>query len=480
MEPTSEELKAMTAVGALCEIADLGGTDRESFLKILGATDTTKTIVIANIPEAMWDKAVADWKLADGAAPSMVQQAAAGYVGTLARLAAGKAATRSQEERIKKLEEDVVHAKATIPVAASASSGLIKLSSVVDQGFAVEKEVAPMTEDEFNEYYKVYRDKMGNDPRPEEDITIEQLTGLRALFRSGAAPYVDLSIWGPFGARTQRRLKMAGVTLGSDGTIQQVQMPGPPNVESWQEGFGVFRTGCIMLDQISIATLGMWSQMVVDYSHRYGPRVWPLVYQAEVRARSELLTRTKRAGIEAKAQATAAGGVHPFNTAVPWEWVFNQAANNDKFWRKELEDKALLVVAKISGAEEGVEGDAPTSGAPPLKQVQHLAHPPQPASDRQTKRQKTGGRAHKVGDDGLLTHNRAGTRLCAAYQRGECPESGHRYNTACPRDRSLRHQCAKCLQPGHGASSCTGQAAGEPSRKKGSGKGAKGKGAKSY
>ena len=278
---------ALTTAGTLCDYADLKGEDQASFLKVLGATAATRTVILASIPVVTWDAAVKKWRIGNGVSteeePSMVQQATAGYVGTLARQAAGI-------ETIQQLKEELAKAKAA-PTSSTTSTtstgiGLIKLSSVVDQGSAADREVQPMTEEEMDAYYRAYRDKMGHDPRPEEDITLEQLTGLRALFRSGVAPYVDLSIWGPFGARTQRKLKMAGLNIGADGVLTQVQVPGPPNVESWLEGFGVFRTGCIMLGEVSIATLGMWMQMVVDYSARYGANAWPLIYQAEVRARS--------------------------------------------------------------------------------------------------------------------------------------------------------------------------------------------------
>ena len=195
-------------------------------------------------------------------------------------------------------------------------------------------------------YYAVYRKLMGHDPRPEEDITAEQLSGLKALFTSGAAPYVDLAIWGPFGQRTQRKLKLSGLVLGTDGVLQQVQLYGPPDVETWAAGFAVFRTGCIMLEEVSISTLALWSIMVSEYTARYGSAVWALIYQTEVRARSELLTRTKRAGATALAQSTAAGGSHSYNPNKPWDWVFREAAADVQFWRKELEEKALLILAK--------------------------------------------------------------------------------------------------------------------------------------
>ena len=62
------------------------------------------------------------------------------------------------------------------------------MSTIIDQGS--DREITPPVESEVDAYYAVYRKRMGHDPRPEEDITMEQLSGLKALFASGAAPYV--------------------------------------------------------------------------------------------------------------------------------------------------------------------------------------------------------------------------------------------------------------------------------------------------
>jgi hypothetical protein len=356
MEPSAQELENFKVAKDLCDWAELvddGEPDanpRLSFLKTLGATQATKVFLLAAIPEAAWNTAVEKWRIGE-LEPTPIQLASAGYVGIAARLAAGSAPTRAQREeqklneanlKEKELELELARTKASASGASSSSlNGMIKLATIIDQGS--EREVTPLVESEVDAYYAVYRKRMGHDPRPEEDITLEQLSGLKALFASGSAPYVDLAIWGPFGQRTQRKLKLSGLILGTDGVLQQVQIFGPPNVESWAAGFAVFRTGCIMLEEVSLSTLALWSTMIAEYSSRYGNAIWALLYQTEVRARSELLTRTKRAGAAARLQATAAGGTHPFVPEKPWDWVFREAAADGQFWRKELEEKALCV-----------------------------------------------------------------------------------------------------------------------------------------
>ena len=61
-------------------------------------------------------------------------------------------------------------------------------------------------------------------------------------------------------------------------------------------------------------------------------------------------------------------------------------------------------------------------------------------------------REHRLGDDGLFTHNRRGSELCKLYQSGECVETDRR--GFCARNPQRRHQCAKCLNESHGANRC--------------------------
>ena len=413
---------------------------------------------------------MSEWQIGNEK-PTPIQLASAGYFGIAARLDAGIVPTRAQREQQKQNEMELELARAkAVPISAPSSSGLIKMSTIIDQ--ASDREVAPLGESEVEAYYAVYRKLMGHDPRPEEDITAEQLSGLKALFTSGAAPYVDLAIWGPFGQRTQRKLKLSGLVLGTDGVLQQVQLYGPPDVETWAAGFAVFRTGCIMLEEVSISTLALWSTMVSEYIARYGSAVWALIYQTEVRARSELLTRTKRAGATALAQATAAGGSHSYNPNKPWDWVFREAAADVQFWRKELEEKALLILAKISKPLDSVEGDALTSSQPGPKRPRDLGAKYSSAPPPHKKRDFE--RVHRTTADGTASHNRRGLELCAAFQKNECGDALR--DGICPRNPQHRHQCARCLLLGHGLNDCKGKPVVDNTyNRKGKGKG-KGRG----
>ena len=154
-----------------------------------------------------------------------------------------------------------------------------------------------------------------------------------------------------------------------------------------------------MLQQITPSTLDLWQKMITDYSCRYGTTIWALLYQTEVRARSELLTRTKRAAATARDLAITAGGTHPYDPASPWDFVFRQAVMDGQFWRRDLEENALLILAKVSRTMEHVEGDVLTTSLPPAKRLRELEgqlQQPPPPKPREYNRDRGFHKTHQV------------------------------------------------------------------------------------
>jgi hypothetical protein len=109
MEPTTQELEGMKTVQDLCEYADLedagelADNPRLSFLKVLGAKPTTKTMLVANISKDAWDIAMNKWQIS-GEAPSPIQLSSAGMVGITARLAAGITPTQAKAAELREHE----------------------------------------------------------------------------------------------------------------------------------------------------------------------------------------------------------------------------------------------------------------------------------------------------------------------------------------------------------------------------------------
>ena len=77
----------------------------------------------------------------------------------------------------------------------------------------------------------------GTDPRPEEECTGEQLTGVDFLLKRDCAPYVDFGVWGPDRHRLLEKLRTTGLQLHASGVLKNIELSGPPDVETLPESF---------------------------------------------------------------------------------------------------------------------------------------------------------------------------------------------------------------------------------------------------
>ena len=138
-----------------------------------------------------------------------------------------------------------------------------------------------------------------------------------------------------------------------------------------------------------------------------------------------------------------------------------------------------MLMAKLTSTAAVIDGDAPIAApasAMPGGALPHgertrpldTSHNNQPPSHRAPKRKVPP--AHHADATGLMTHNRAGKRLCVNYIAGNCNQGA-----SCPD----AHQCSRCLQPQGNCStpgSCSAQLRASRNFTPRSGKGGKGKG----
>eukprot|EP00971_Amphidinium_carterae_P287046 5698148-Amphidinium_carterae.1 len=82
--------------------------------------------------------------------------------------------------------------------------------------------------------------------------------------------------------------------MGQDGTLIKHEVLGPQNFNAWEASFKVLRTALIELDVVKPSHLGQYRDLIWRFVQRYQPAVWPLIYQADVRARREQLERIRR------------------------------------------------------------------------------------------------------------------------------------------------------------------------------------------
>lgn len=451
MDPTAAEIAGFSNVGQVAAWAGLRGavddaaTEAGSLLLHLDIQGTEHYRVLAAYSREDWEHLINAWRQ-DDKEPSPGSLARARLLGRAARLAANVPDAPPTAT--------VVTATAPEPgpvtsTAVALPTRQLKYSLIVNQASDESRPVLGLTE--IAEAYRRYEDKLGAQPPPHEECTAEQLSAVHALLADGVPPYVDMAVWGPFGNRLMRKLVLTGLQLMPNGTLEKIELKGPPTFEKWLESYRLLKTALISFEAVSPAKLDRYADLLTRYVQRYSPAVWHIIYQADVRTRLEHMERLRRLGQKAATDATAAGGAHPFDRLKPWEWVWGAAVDDSSWWRVELEEPALLVLTRTSSLARVIDHDADVeggTGGAPTRRTRTTA-PPRREQERRSK-------VHRV-SDGLYTANRADTKLCSAYQKGECDMRPGR----CPRGHGA-HQCTKCLGQ-HPSKDCS-QAPKQPSQ----------------
>ena len=109
---------------------------------------------------------------------------------------------------------------------------LNQLSQFIDQGRDVE--VSHVDAETSNELRRNYVGTFGDNPMDNAVVTDAQLTALHHVVACGFPPYTDFGVCGPFGTRTERRMKFKSRTLDAAGNWIQHEAPGPDCIESWR------------------------------------------------------------------------------------------------------------------------------------------------------------------------------------------------------------------------------------------------------
>ena len=474
MDIQDADLPNLQAFSQLCTRVSLTAEVKNALATVIGATDATPAAVIANIAEADW-KDIADRQVkipvsgtADRA-PTIVERSQIGLVWTTAQYAVLRLPSIEQREKDKLAKEAhaIAVAKASGPTVTPSSSTAIvptrtfSAETVLDQSDK-KTEFKSLTADEVLACYRQYNKKLGSGsasappvtPHPDEEPTVDQLSGIKALTESGAPPYADFAIFGPHANRLKKKIAMNGFVMARDGTFHLTELKGPSNFTEWKDSYAIFKTCCIMLDIMSPAALDNYADHVSRLNMKYGESVWLILYQTDVRARSEHVERIRRRGAEDEDKAKRTGGTSEYDPAKPWEYVYRHLVLDSKLWEEEFTSTALLVRSHIDRLNEHlgpeVDAEASRSSRPSGSRREPEGEPvPPPRGDGGGKRKKAErdiSQGSRRGPDGLYTTNRSGTQLCRSYQDGSCKEHAMVSGLPmCARNKRLAHQCAKCL-----------------------------------
>ena len=421
----------VTTVALLFEWAQLDGVASAPLMEALGLQESDHPRVLANVSAEDWDRALAAWRV--GESPATPAQRSKAVVARGAAVPPQAPPAQAPSTQVPPVQTGA----AAAPGAASAL-GTFALNTVTNQASDVVMKV--LDGDELKAACSNYKIIFGIHPPPEEELTAEQLTAVKKVLDVDMAPYVDFSVWGPFGNRMVRKLKLHGHTFSSEGTFVPVEVAGPPSFDFWARSYQCLRTALISWKAVDLGRLDLYAGMVKRYVTRYGPTVWLQIYQAEVRCRSDHMERVRRRGEEERAAALGAGGAHPMDPLRPWNWVWGEVLKDADFWRIELEEPALLTLNRALG--QAPVGDAAVSSAPKrFLNVGASAAPPQKLA-----------KVHDV-DGNVFRSSRKAKKLCEAFNQGACPHSPT--STVCPKNRAEVHQCSRCLETTHGMHACT-------------------------
>jgi len=348
-----------------------------------------------------------------------------------------------------------------LPVASSGSAIVpggvkVKLSQVVDQ--SSDQEVPMLPASELTAFRQRFITTFGDPPLQRMEVTDSQLTALQFKLTSGQPPYADFGVWGPYGARIERRLKFVSYALTPSGAWRTLELPGADCLDTWRDCWAVFKSAAVMLDVARPATLDLYSASFEDRCRRY-PRAWHLCAQADIRCRSEFLIEEKRRQEAFHQRMPALSSYVPVS---PWDSVFKAAAADGPFWDRELKEPALLFTlgqTEAGLAPSWVERQLPEHGAlqgsgRAGKKRKLGGGPPKssatpPPSQPKGKGKGKGKDDHpRKGKDGLYATARDGSQICFAWNASQdgCGKT-------CPQNRA--HVCRKCLQP-HRSANCGG------------------------
>jgi hypothetical protein len=273
----------------------------------------------------------------------------------------------------------------------------------------------------MNAAYVKVMEKM---PPQAKSVTIDQLTALHYTIRNGRPPNADFGVFGKDGHRRARKMSFTGMVTAPGGTMHTIEILGPPNLEAWKESYDCLYTALIMLDAVRRPSLDAYRAKICSLHALYGPRCWALLYQADARCRSEHMERLRYIALAKHNAAITAQMPSSFDTARPWDTVWQEAVKDTEFWDAEFKDYALLIRSGTTRVIDHLGEDASIAQS-------SSDLPMQPNRPSQPKAQPKA----------------AAKGVCKNFNQGKC------HGTTCPRGHG-KHVCTICGGTRHGAANC--------------------------
>eukprot|EP00438_Fugacium_kawagutii_P032789 Skav211926 [mRNA] locus=scaffold1086:167314:168771:+ [translate_table: standard] len=357
---------------------------------------------------------------------------------------------------------------------------VLKMASLVDQGD--ESELLPQPQGTIQLWCQRYCTLMGSPPEEEEEPTDAQLSALyKRVITLDQAPYVDFSVWVPFGRRALKTQKFRTFVPLGDGSYLVKELPGPQNFQQWLTSWRVFKVAALSLAIVDLAALQLYEKAVEKLTLQW-PQVWGLVALADDKGRAERLEKIRRS----VKTSIAAGGAQPvgWTDAAPWSYCFKALAKDDTYWSEQVRHPATAWLA--AGGRGAPLAPAEAIAAKHVAGGMDIMDPPKeiPMDEkterrRQANRDKRQSRKRRLRDekDELLTlrlskdgggkggsggkgagkgksKDKDGLELCFSWAQGKGPCADVPIGGECKCKVKRLHRCQYCFSPGHTNKDC--------------------------
>ena len=255
------------------------------------------------------------------------------------------------------------------PAFANEGDVTVKLCHIIDD--TLSGSVVKIDTTSWSIMAKNFREKYGALPKRDQEPSIEQVSGLQQLLTSRSAPYVDFSVWTPYARRAMRRLSHEATYWDPiTGKMISNSRKGPGSFDAWSKGWAVFKNSMLYLEEATVAALDGYRDHVQEIAQTY-PSCWFIIYNADVRCRSEQLEHILRDASASVLTAEEAGqkaALIGFDDSKPWDYVFKQTVSETNstqqaFWNREVHIKCGQYLNRTASFAS-IMGDGTTLQAP--------------------------------------------------------------------------------------------------------------------
>jgi hypothetical protein len=456
--PSDQEivnLELKTSLHALCGWAGMDSGLQDRWASLLGfpggKVGALHPRVVAALPADMYLQAMSTWKAGDIEASF--------YDKSLALLV-HRTACKLFEPIAPVVPAVVKDPEVAAKVDKKVDSRKIKVSNLIDP--TDETEVPAASADQLKIWYENYKELKHGEPLIQKEPSPDQIAALHLrVVVLGMEPYADFSLLTPFGRRVAKVLRHRSWIMQEDGSYKPMEVPGPESYDVWNACYKVFEVILLMLrfPQDSGKDMLVVTPAAVEAYHeafsalvKEHPECWHLCQKAEDRCRAEHFPRLAR-------RLAAALGREP-----SWSEVFIAAAEDDRFWDREVRRPALCFMARGRRGQERAPSEKKNGDSSRQRQrsrqrsrspVARRTLAPTIGEKKKAKFGKgsSGGRsgpseAHPKKIKGKFVTTREGKQICFAFangERGVCAE---------PCKEHRMHVCQLCLQP-HTNAACS-------------------------